>query len=277
MVEEIVVINKVVLEICVKNDESRYSMEKDLILRFLIETVKEAYIQIKDIEKEVSIKGTRDFVTNCDLLVEKYIIGKMKKEFPDIEILSEEFNFDKEKTKRYFVIDPIDGTINFASGLDIWGLQVAYVENENTLASCLYFPKLDLLVSSTEHGGTFINGKEVKVKQYENLDNSLVAFDFSKANEKNYILYQEVSKKIMRVREFGAACYGFSMVANGSIDGYCILQNTPWDIKPGLLACIEAGAKVYRDNFCTIVANSNEIIDLIKNSIPIAFKDGLKY
>ena len=129
MVEEIVVINKVVLEICVKNDESRYSMEKDLILRFLIETVKEAYIQIKDIEKEVSIKGTRDFVTNCDLLVEKYIIGKMKKEFPDIEILSEEFNFDKEKTKRYFVIDPIDGTINFASGLDIWGLQVAYFEN----------------------------------------------------------------------------------------------------------------------------------------------------
>lgn len=252
-------------------------MEKDLILRFLIETVKEAYIQIKDIEKEVSIKGTRDFVTNCDLLVEKYIIGKMKKEFPDIEILSEEFNFDKEKTKRYFVIDPIDGTINFASGLDIWGIQVAYVENENTLASCLYFPKLDLLVSSTEHGGTFINGKEVKVKQYENLDNSLVAFDFSKANEKNYILYQEVSKKIMRVREFGAACYGFSMVANGSIDGYCILQNTPWDIKPGLLACIEARAKVYRDNFCTIVANSNEIIDLIKNSIPIAFKDGLKY
>ncbi len=201
----------------------------------------------------------------------------MKKEFPDIEILSEEFNFDKEKTNRYFVIDPIDGTINFASGLDIWGIQVAYVENENTLASCLYFPKLDLLLSSTDKGGTFINGKKVKVKEYENLDNSLVAFDFSRANEKNYILYQEVSKKIMRVREFGAACYGFSMVANGSIDGYCILQNTPWDIEPGLLACIESGAKVYRDNFCTIVANSNAIIDLIINSIQIAFKDGLKY
>lgn len=81
----------------------------------------------------------------------------------------------------------------------------------------------------------------------------------------------------MRVREFGAAYYGFIMVANGSIDGYCILQNTPWNIEPGLLACIESGAKVYRDNFCTIVANSNDIIDLIKNSIQIAFKDGLKY
>lgn len=252
-------------------------MEKDVILKFLQETVKEAYIQMKDMEKEVSIKGSRDFVTNCDYLVEKYIIEKMKKEFPEIEILSEEFNFDKEKTKQYFVIDPIDGTINFASGLDIWGIQVAYVENENTIASSLYFPKLDLLLSATNHGGTFINGKEVKVKEYENLENSLVAFDFSRANEKNYILYQEVSKKVMRVREFGAACFGFSMVANGSIDGYCILQNTPWDIEPGLLACMEAGAKVYRDNFCTIVANSDEIINLIRNAIQIAFKDGLEY
>lgn len=251
--------------------------KKNQILKFLVETVKEAYIQIKDIEKEVSIKGSRDFVTNCDFLIEKYIIGKMKKEFLDIEILSEEFNFDKEKTNRYFIIGPIDGTINFASGLDIWGIQVAYVENENTIASCLYFPKLDLLLSSTNNCGTFINGKEVKVKEYEKLDNSLVAFDFSRANEKNYILYQEVSKKVMRVRELGAACYGFSMVANGSIDGYCILQNTPWDIEPGLLACIEAGAKVYRDNFCTIVANSYDIIDLIRNSIQISFKEGLEY
>lgn len=252
-------------------------MDKKEILDFLVKTTKCAYLQIENLEKEVSIKGTRDFVTNCDLILEKYIIKEMKSNYPDIEILSEEFNFDKEKTEKYFVIDPIDGTINFASGLNIWGIQVAYVEKEETLVSCLFFPKLNFIITSLKDEGTFLNGNKVQIKPIESIDNSLVAFDFSRANEKNYILYQEVSKKVMRVREFGAACFGFSMVANGSIDAYCILQNTPWDIKPGLLACKEAGAVVYQDDFCTIVANNKEIIDLVLKSINIAFADGLKY
>lgn len=252
-------------------------MKEKQILKFLIETVENAYLQIKEVEKEVSNKGIRDYVTNCDLMVEKYIINEMKGKHPNIEILSEEFNFDKEKTKEYFVIDPIDGTINFASGLDIWGIQVGYVENGQTIASCLYFPKLNLLFTSLKNEGTFLNGNNVKIKPYQDLDNSLVAFDFSRANEKNYILYKEVSKRVMRVREFGAGSYGFAMAANGSIDGYCLLQNTPWDIEPGLLACLESGAKVYRDNFCTIVANSDEIIQLILKSIQLAFEGNLQY
>ena len=252
-------------------------MEEEQIIKFLIETVKGAYLQIKNVSKEVSIKGSRDFVTNCDLLAEKYIINQMKMEYPNVEILSEEYNFDKEETSEYFVIDPIDGTINFASGLDIWGIQVAYIKNKETLASCLYFPKLNLLFSSLKGKGSFLNKNKIQIKPYENLNNSLIAFDFSRANEKNYIVYKETSKKVMRVREFGAGAYGFSMVANGSIDGYCILQNTPWDIEPGLLACVEAGAKSYRDNFCTIVANNEEIIELILDSIKIAFKDNLQY
>ena len=125
------------------------------ILEFLIETSKKAYEQIKDIKKEVSIKGSRDFLTNCDLLVEKYIIGEMRKKYPDVEIISEEFNFDKKKTKQFFVIDPIDGTINFASGLDMWGIQSAFIENEKIIASCLYFPKLNKLFTAQRGGVRF--------------------------------------------------------------------------------------------------------------------------
>ena len=253
------------------------NIEKKKILDFLTATVKNAYLQIKDLEKEVSLKGTKDYVTNCDLIVEKYIIGQIKTNYPDIDILSEEFNFDKEKTTKYFVIDPIDGTINFASGLDIWGIQVAYVENEKTIASVMYYPKMNLIIESILGEGTYVNNTRKKVKEYKDSENSLIAFDFSRANEKNYIAYKETSKKIMRVREFGAACYGFGMVANGSIDGYCILQNTPWDIEPGLLACKEAGAKYYRDDFCTIVANSDKIINVMLDSLNIAFGDEKKY
>jgi len=252
-------------------------MDKDSILEFLTNTVKEAYLQIKDLQKEVSIKGTKDYVTNCDFIIEKYIIEKMNSNYPNIAILSEEFNFDKEKTDKYFVIDPIDGTINFASGLDIWGIQVAYVENQETLVSCLYFPKLDLLIQSLKDENTYINNKIAHIKPYKSPADSLIAFDFSRVNEKNYIAYKEVSKKIMRVREFGTACFGFGMVANGSIDAYCLLQNTPWDIEPGLLACKEAGAKIYRDDFCTIVANNDEVIKIILDALDIAFGEEKKY
>lgn len=138
------------------------------------------------------------------------------------------------------------------------------------MASVLYFPKLDLLIQSTKDGGTFTNGNKSKVKEYNNLENCLVAFDFSKSKETNYIISKETSKKIMRIREFGAACFGFAMVANGKIDGYCILQNTAWDIETGLLACIESGAKFYRDDICTIVANSEEIIEVVREALKIA-------
>ena len=107
------------------------------------------------------------------------------------------------------------------------------------------------------------------------IENSLVAFDFSKANELNYEAMKLVSKQVMRVREFGAGSYGFAMVANGSVDAYCITQNTPWDIDPGVLLCKEAGAKIFRHDFCTIVANNEKLIDLIKESLEMAF--GMKF
>ena len=216
-------------------DRGIHTMYKEQVLEFLSNTVKNAYLQIKGIGKEVSIKGKRDFVTNCDLLVEEYIIEQMKNNYPDVEIISEEINFNKERTQKYFAIDPIDGTINFANGLDIWGIQVAYVEDEEIIASCIYLPTFSLLFSALKDSGSFLNGNKIEVKEYENLDNSLVAFGFSRPNEKNYILYQEVSKKVIRVRDFGSAAYSFSMMANGCIDGYCILQNTAWDIEPRII------------------------------------------
>ena len=243
---------------------------KDYI-NFLKETSKNAYLQIKDFKKEVSIKGSRDFLTNCDLAVEKVMIAEIQKNYPDTDIISEEFNFDKARTKKYFTIDPIDGTINFASGLDIWGIVSSYSEFEKTKASCLYFPKLGRLFHAEKGKGAFCGDAKVFVSPKKEIGNCVVAFDFSKANELNYEAMKLVSKQVMRVREFGAASFAFSMVACGSIDAYCVLQNTPWDIDPGVLLCEEAGAKIFRHDFCTIVANNAELIKLIKKALEQAF------
>lgn len=240
---------------------------------FLEKTVKEAYAKIQNVTKEVSVKGHRDYVTNCDLLVEKYVLDKMQFAYPDIRVLSEEYNSTLEKKEAYFVIDPIDGTINFASGLDIWGIQAAYTFHDEVRTSCLYFPRLDKLFTALKGAGSFVNGSRISVKPYQDIANSLVGFDFSKANEINYDLYRNVSAKVMRVREFGAGSFGFSMVAMGGLDAYCILQNTPWDIEPGWLLCLEAGAKSYRDDRCAIVANNDELLHFVLNEVKKVFKD----
>ena len=241
-------------------------MKRD-ILNFLTDTVKNAYLEIKDIEKEVSLKGRKDVVTNCDLLVEKYIINEINKKYPDIDILSEEYNSNNEVNDTYFVIDPIDGTINFAYGMNIWAIQVAYVEKGTIIASCMYFPKLDELYTSLKDEGSYLNGKKIQINNYPGLENSLIAMSFGKEFDVFYDLFKDVAKKVLRVRDFGAGSFCMAMVACGKLDGYCVLADTKWDIEPGLIACSEAGAKVYRDEFCTIVANSDEIIDTILNSI----------
>jgi len=236
--------------------------ENQTMLDFLITTVKNAYLTIQNVSKDITIKCEKDYVTNCDLIIEKYIIDEMNNKYPSIKILSEESNSSCEQTDTYFVIDPIDGTVNFASGLDIWGIQVAYIENGVTLIGVIYYPKLNMIIHSVKGLGTHVNGELVKIKEYNDLKNSLIALN-TKANTKQYDFCKIINDKIMRVRLFGAPCYGFGMVARGSLDGYCLVGNKPWDIEPGLLMCIESGAKYYRDDFCTIVANSDEVINTI--------------
>ena len=91
-------------------------------LKFLIDVVKNASFLIND-ELEVKAKDDKgDLVTNFDYAIEKYLIEKIKEKYPDFSIISEEYNNNNELTENCFTIDPIDGTINFANGIPLWGI-----------------------------------------------------------------------------------------------------------------------------------------------------------
>lgn len=108
-------------------------MSKDL--KFLIELVKGASNLITD-EFEVKAKDDKgDLVTNFDYEIEKYMIDKIKSNYPDFSIVSEEYNSNECLTDNCFTIDPIDGTINFAHSIPLWGLQVACIRNKKTCAA----------------------------------------------------------------------------------------------------------------------------------------------
>lgn len=239
-------------------------MNNLLIKNKLIKLVRIAYKKIKNLDKEFTLKGSKDLLTTADLTVEKFLITQINKFMPNVPIISEEYNFDKKTSKEYFAIDPIDGTINYANGLDIWGIQVAYINNFEKQVAVLYFPKLKKIYSAIKDKSAFLKNKKIYVNN-TSLENGIVGIDFSKANPNNFDIAKNISKEVMGTRNLGAACFGFSMVAEGSIIAYILFQNTVWDIDPGYLLCKEAGACIERNKVYTIAANTKETLNTLNN------------
>ena len=131
-------------------------------LDFLIDVVKKASLIINE-DFEINAKGNDgDLVTNFDYEVENFIISQIKANYPEFDIVSEEFNSGGKLTENCFVIDPIDGTITFAHGCPDWAIQVACVKNYQTVAAVIYLPKLNEFYCADE-SGAYLNGKKIKV------------------------------------------------------------------------------------------------------------------
>ena len=110
---------------------------------FLKKTVLEANKISNNPFKVRNKNSENDLVTNLDLEIEKFLIDEIGKEYPNFDIVSEEYNTNNQITDNCFIIDPIDGTINFANNLPLWGIQVACVKNGKTIASVISLPRIN--------------------------------------------------------------------------------------------------------------------------------------
>lgn len=227
-------------------------------LEFLINISKAAGALITE-NMEVFQKGENDLVTNFDLEVEKYLIKQIKENFPNFDIISEEFNPNGKLTENCFVIDPIDGTINFANNFPLWAIQLACVKNGKTCAAVIYVPKLNELFYADE-GGAFLNGKKISVS---NLPKEKIIF----ANEgRDKILHNiEISKSVTHVRITGSAAISFAFTAAGRFGANLFTRDNPWDYIPGTHICKMAGAKIINKKECHIAASSLEYAKFLEN------------
>lgn len=227
-------------------------------LEFLINISKAAGALITE-NMEVFQKGENDLVTNFDLEVEKYLIKQIKENFPNFDIISEEFNPNGKLTENCFVIDPIDGTINFANNFPLWAIQLACVKNGKTCAAVIYVPKLNELFYADE-GGAFLNGKKISVS---NFPKEKIIF----ANEgKDRVLYNiEISKSVTHVRITGSAAISFASVAAGRFGANLFTRDNPWDYIPGTYICKMAGAKIIDKKECHIAASSLDYAKFLEN------------
>lgn len=242
-------------------------MEYKREYEFLVRIAKEAYENvIKGVEFVADEKGEKDLVTTLDVATEKYIIEKINQEFPGDHIVSEEGNAKEQLVGRSWVIDPIDGTNNFANRLPIWVVQMAFVVDSVTICSVVYAPVFDETTSAYLGKGVFFNGKkQPKLKEKPN-SQLLLGVDVDQTirglifNPKTLPLY-------LKTRMYGSAGYVFASTAVGKFGGYIIQTSNLWDILPGKLICEEAGIKVYerdiRDRHITVAINNSKFLEAL--------------
>ena len=229
-------------------------------IEFLKRIIKEAE-QISKKDYEVRPKGEKgDLVTNLDLEIEKYLISQIKENYPDFDIISEEFNTDGKVTDNCFIIDPIDGTINFANNLPIWGTQIACRKNGRTIASVINLPKLHEFYYADE-SGAYLNDKKISVREVpiKNALYSIIAKNSLPGIIKTYAYS-------LNFRNFGAACAAFAFLASGKIHGVNFRVENPWDYEPGLFLCKMAGAKTKSTEGFHSAAMNQEFLDILEEA-----------
>lgn len=198
----------------------------------------------------IRMKGSIDLVTEADVAAESAIIASLKEDGSTIAIMAEE-SFDKttEPDKgRTWVIDPLDGTTNFAHGLPLFAVSIALVENRQPLLGVIYCPMQDELFMTSRGGGAWLNDKKIRVTETNFLVQSLVATGFPYDIHKHLARILEQTRavlpKVRDIRRCGAAAVDLAYVACGRFDGFWEMDLKPWDTAAGCLLVEEAGGRV---------------------------------
>lgn len=221
-------------------------------------------------------KTKNDLLTENDISIEKFVVSEITKFDPSASIVSEETYANGNLSGRCYIIDPIDGTCNFASGLSLYGIQVAYSEDGIIKASVLHYPATKDTITALNGDGTYLNGKRVSVDvSAEAQDGFLIISDYyddvDTPMTKQFELIQALQSSFLKTRHFGAACIDFSMLVKRNAVAYICYYSKVWDIAPGLLAALEAdcvcsaldGTPYKLGNSGLVVANNEKTLRLI--------------
>jgi len=235
------------------------------LLNFTIDIAKAAgNLQIKHLNDNLNIeyKAKRDIVTVADKNTEKLIINKIKDKYPNHFILSEEgTGSDQEKTGYRWIIDPIDGTTNFAHGFPFFCVSIGLEIKGALSLGVVYAPLLNELYTSTKGSGAFLNNNQISVSKISTLTGSLLATGFNPRHDTQNIRNFEHFLPITQgIRRAGSAALDLCSVATGRLDGYWEKGVMPWDMAAGALILTEAGGKITSLNGSTFSVDNNELL-----------------
>ncbi len=215
-----------------------------------------------------------DIVTQADKLSEQLLIENIHKHYPTHNILSEESGEENRSDSEYrWIIDPLDGTTNFSTGLPLFSVSIAIQKNNETIIGVVYAPYLNEVFHAVKGCGAFLNGEQISCSANSEPSKAILATGFpvdkDTNSDNNLDNLQKIIPQVRGMRRLGSGDIDLCYVAAGILDGYWELNLHKWDIAAGELIVSEAGGRLTRfrpdRNYC-IAASSAPLHDwLISN------------
>jgi len=195
---------------------------------------------------QVSTKAPGDFVTTADKRTEEILISELQKAHPEYGIITEETGIINESNiKNRWIIDPIDGTMNFLNGIPQFAISVGYEEENEIKSGVIFNPITNEMFCAEKGNGAYLNNSRIRVSNKKKLQDALVVTggpkQISKIKEKIFSEYIKVSNSVSNLRKFGSAALDMAWVASGRSDGYWQRELNYWDIAAGIIIVKEAG------------------------------------
>lgn len=201
-----------------------------------------------DAPKGDFFKQKGEIVTKVDLAAEKAILSRIKKSFPEHSILSEERGFYDRKSGYIWVVDPVDGTMNYFHGVAPVLSCICLLKKDKPLVSAMYDPLNRELFVAVRNEGATVNSRKMRVSKISDFKHAVIATRSPHAptiRQKTLAAIQKITKKEQpHFRMIGSVLASMAYVAKGNFDCFFNLQTTPWDVLPAVLLVEEAGGKV---------------------------------
>ena len=223
------------------------SPQINLIIKACMKASRSLIRDFGEIENlQVSTKGPGDFVTSADKRTEKILIEELQKAHPEYGIITEETGIiNKSNTEKRWIIDPIDGTMNFLNGVPQFAISIGYEDKGEITCGLIFNPITNEMFIAEKGNGAYLNNSRIRVSNKKKVKDALLVTGGPKGNSKiKDIIFSEyikVSKNVSNVRKFGSAALDMAYVACGRFDGYWQRELNYWDIAAGIIILKEAG------------------------------------
>jgi len=198
--------------------------------------------------RHVQQKGAIDLVTEFDKRSEEAILSSIQREFPDHAILAEESGHHESISEYQWLIDPLDGTTNFAHGIPIFSVSIGLLRNNIPVVGVVYDPFRNEMFSAESERGATLNNQPIHVSSRTDLGQAVISTRFPydvRTNPRNNLAqFVQFQLRTQAVRHLGSAALDCTWTAMGRLDGYWEFGVKPWDIGAGALIVREAGGRV---------------------------------
>ncbi|OGK10124.1 hypothetical protein A2767_05135 [Candidatus Roizmanbacteria bacterium RIFCSPHIGHO2_01_FULL_35_10] len=242
---------------------------QNFIIESLIEAAKIARENFGKVSGTTKKEDNNQVLTETDLTIGKLLVDKVKKEYPQHNIIDEETGVVDSNSDYTWIIDPIDGTSNFAASVPTYGIMIGLLENDAPILGGIAIPNFNEIYYGEKGKGTFCNGKKIHVTEEKNLLSVLVSYGIDgqqenpEATRKESEILEEIILNSRNLRSSNS-CFDVGMVAKGNYGAYLNQNQKIWDNVPEQIIIEQAGGKV-TDYFGNPLSYKSPLLNFKKN------------